>query len=357
MRLRRMFAWGLAGTIGYAATRSIMRSSRRIDFRGRVAVIAGGSRGLGLELARQLAFQGARVCLLARSDEDLSRAAAEIGRYGTEVVTIACDIASESEVQSAVDEIVDRFGRIDLLLNVAGIISVGPWDTMLAEDYEAALQTHVWGPLRLIYAVVPHMRRLGGGRIVNISSIGGLIGIPHLAPYCASKFALVGLSEALAAELRTQRIYVTTVCPGLMRTGSATNAWFKGQHAKEFFWFAWSASSPLAATEPRRAARQILEAMRYGDAQLTISLPAKFASLAQRVAPELVADLGALVARLLPRSGSEGQNSHSGWESTERLPDFVLRRLRGDAEAHNNAQRTDLDRAHQLQRSALSARS
>ena len=111
------------------------------------------------------------------------------------------------------------------------------------------MAVHFWGPLQTMPAAIPVMRRQRGGRIVNVSSIGGKIGVPHLAPYCASKFALTGLSESMRAELAKDGIHVTTVCPGMMRTGSPFNAWFKGRHREEFAWFAISDSLPVASID------------------------------------------------------------------------------------------------------------
>ena len=137
------------------------------------------------------------------------------------------------------------------------------------------MAVHFWGPLHTMRAAIPHMRRHGGGRIVNISSIGGKIGVPHLAAYCAGKFALAGLSSALTPELARDNIVVTTVCPGLMRTGSPFNAWFKGRHRQEFAWFAIADSLPLLSANGRRAAAQIVDAMRHGDAELVITWAAR----------------------------------------------------------------------------------
>src|SRR2546426_7776011 len=162
------------------------------------------------------------------------------------------------------------------------------------------MAVHFWAPLHTMRAAIPSMRRQGGGRIVNISSIAGKIGVPHLAPYCASKFALTGLSEAVRGELAKDKILVTTVCPGLMRTGSPFNAWFKGRHRDEFTWFAISDSLPLATIAGARAAEQIIDACRYGDAELVITWPAKLAVVANAVAPESVALAMSVVNRLLP---------------------------------------------------------
>src|SRR2546421_497823 len=191
-----------------------------------------------------------------------------------------------------------RHGRLDVLINNAGQIRVGPIDHMSQEDFEDAMAVHFYAPLYSTFAVLPHMRLRGEGRIVNISSIGGKIGIPHLVPYCASKFALAGLSESLRAELAEDNILITTVYPGLMRTGSPFNAWFKGRHRDEFTWFAVSDSIPLMSMDAARAARQIVNACRCGDAELIVGWPAKLAVVANAVAPSAVA-LGMRIANAL----------------------------------------------------------
>ena len=187
-----------------------------------------------------------------------------------------------------------------MLINNAGIIQAGPVDHMKLSDYEDAMDTHFWGPLYMVVAALPHMRRQGDGRVVNISSIGGRIAVPHLLPYSASKFALVGLSDGLRVELARDNIVVTTVCPGLMRTGSPVNAMFKGQRPQEYAWFAISDSLPLASIDARRAARQIVDACRRGDAELVITVQAKLAILARTLAPELFADVMTMMNGLLP---------------------------------------------------------
>src|SRR4029453_14148176 len=167
-----------------------------------------------------------------------------------------------------------------------------------------------------------------GGRIVNISSIGGKIGVPHLAPYCASKFALTGLSESLRAELARDGIYVTTVCPGLMRTGSPFNCWFKGQHRDEFTWFAIAGSAPAITVAGERAAAQIVEACRHGDAELVISWPAKLAVVANAGAPNAVALAMGFANRVLPGPTDESGNiSRSGWQSQTAWAPSRLTRL------------------------------
>ena len=230
----------------------------------------------------------------------------------------------------------DRFGRIDVLVNNAGVIQVGPVDVMTVEDYEEAMKTHFWGPLYTTLAVLPEMRRRGQGRIVNISSIGGKISVPHLVPYSASKFALTGLSEGLRAELLKDGVLVTTVCPGLMRTGSPRNALFKGQHRAEYAWFAISDSLPVTSMSAERAARQIIEATRRGSAEVILTIQAQLAVRFHGLFPGLTADLLGLVNKLLPGPGGIGRARAKGKDSQSSLAPSVLTALTERAARENN---------------------
>src|SRR5206468_5445072 len=229
MTLRVLLFAGAILLVLWLISRAIRTAWYRL--RGRVVVISGGSRGLGLVLARYVCARGGgNVALIARDPEELARAKADLAPHGSVVLTIECDLLDAEQIRPAVRRIIDRFGKIDILINNAGIIEVGPLEHMTPEDFERAMQLHFWAPFELISRVVPEMRIWGGGRIVNISSIGGKVAVPHLAPYSASKFALTGFSDAIRAELARDNIHVTTVAPGMMRTGSHVNARFKGKH-------------------------------------------------------------------------------------------------------------------------------
>ena len=155
-------------------------------------------------------------------------------------------------------------------------------------------------------ACLPAMRRRGFGRIVNISSIGGKRRRSRTCcPYCASKFALAGLSDAFAPSSPRDDIRVTSVYPGLMRTGSPVNAEVKGQHAAEFTWFALSDSVPGLSISAERAAAQIVDAVQHGVPELVIGVPARLAVVASALAPHVVARLAAIAAQLLPSSRRE----------------------------------------------------
>src|SRR3954470_324634 len=230
----------------------------------KVFLITGGSRGLGLVIAREVCRLGGKGVLLARNMEELGRAEDDLKARGGEVLAIACDLQDHAHIKAAVRRTHERFGRIDVLINNAGIIQVGPLDHMQRSDFEQSIGLYFWAPYELTMQVVPHMRRQGEGRIVNISSIGGKVAVPHLSPYCAGKFALTGFSDAVRAELAKDNIRVTTVAPGLMRTGSHVNAQFKGDHDTEFAWSAAASVMPLIWMGADRAARKILAACRRG---------------------------------------------------------------------------------------------
>ncbi len=316
------FVAGLAAGVAAAFLGSrLARSRHDIAFGGRVVVITGGSRGLGLVMARKLAAQGARLVLLARDDRELDRAKRLLEEeYGADVLAVRCDVRRRADVRAAVDHILDQRTNVDVLINNAGVIQVGPLEHMEHEDFANTMATHFWGPLHLMLELIPTMRRRGFGRIVNISSIGGRIAVPHLAPYSASKFALIGLSDAVRAELAPHGIRVTTVCPGLMRTGSPVNAQIKGQHEAEYAWFAIADSLPGFSLSAERAADQILAACARGEPELTIGLPARAAVMLNAVAPAYLARLTALATRLLPGPGGphgdrpkRGSESESSW--------------------------------------------
>jgi hypothetical protein len=159
------------------------------------------------------------------------------------------------------------------------------------------------------------MRSRGAGRVVNITSIGGKVAIPHLIPYACAKFAAMGFSEGMRAELAKDHIQVTTVVPGLMRTGSHANAAFKGDHRKEYSWFALGATLPFASMDAHRAAKRIVDAAARGTAEIILTPQAKLLALAHGVAPGTVSDILGIANRVMPGTGNRDQQSFTGKES------------------------------------------
>ncbi len=323
-------ALGVGGYLTYRALKP------RYDFRGKHALITGGSRGLGLVLSRQLAKAGARVSICSRDPDELSRAVSDLAERGARVVAVECDVTDRGRVREFVAVAQQRNGPIDVLINNAGTIRVGPLEEMREEDFEQSLLTHFWAALYTTLAILPAMKARRSGRIVNIASIGGKIAVPHLLPYTAGKFALVGFSDGLRAEVARHGIAVTTVCPGLMRTGSHINAEFKGRHEDEYAWFAVGNGLPAFSMSAECAAQKILSACARGDAEAVLGLPAKLAVAARAVCPNFVTDALALVNRLLmPEPGGIGTAVARGRDSRGTLPTFVTT-LTDRAAAANN---------------------
>jgi short-subunit dehydrogenase len=257
------------------------------DLRGEVAVVTGASRGLGLLLATELAARGCRLLICARDQAELDEAAARLRAAGAEVATVACDVAREESAARLVEAAQERYGRLDIVISNAGVIRVGPVESATAADFEDAVAIMALAPARLALAALPVMRAQGHGRIVTITSLGGKVAVPHLLPYSTAKFAAVGFSEGLRAELGRGPVTVTTVVPGLMRTGSHVNAEFAGQRDQEFTWFGLGASLPLISMDAERAARQIVAGMAQRRAEIFLTPAGQVVSRLAGVAPEL----------------------------------------------------------------------
>ncbi|HET7425090.1 MAG TPA: SDR family oxidoreductase [Gemmatimonadales bacterium] len=300
---------------------------------GRTVLVTGGSRGLGLVLAREAAADGARIAICGRDAEALERAGEALRRIGAEVLTIECDVTDPAAVRRMVEEVAQRLGPVDMLINNAGVIEVGPVETMAVADYAEAMATNFWGVLFPILEVLPAMRARGDGRIVNITSIGGKLGVPHLVPYSASKFAAMGLSQGLRAELAADGVAVTAAVPGLMRTGSPRNAIFRGRHRAEYAWFSIVDSLPGLTVSAETAATRILAAARRGDAEVLFPVAARAVAIAQAAVPNLMARVLAGVNRMLPRAPSRRTGRRRGAESQSPLSPSLLTRL-GDRAAH-----------------------
>jgi len=325
-----------AMSAGLAAASWLGRRARSYNFRDKTVLVTGGSRGLGFVLASAFAHAGAKVAICARDRAALGHARAKLNARGYQVVAVLGDITKPEQVADIVRVVNERYGPIEVLVNNAGTITVGPMDVMTLADYEEAMNLHFWAPLRMTLAVLPDMQQRGEGRIVNIASVGGRLSVPHLLPYSASKFALVGLSEGLRSELVKDGVLVTTVSPGLMRTGSPRNASFKGSHRDEYAWFSISDSLPGISMSAERAAQQILAAAQRGDAELTLSLPAKLAVRFHATFPELTGRILEAVTRLLPLSGGIGTARLPGRASTSRLSPSWLTALSDQAARQYN---------------------
>ena len=301
----RNLVWAGFGLGVGLALRTYIRRSLAQNLQGQVVIITGGSRGLGLAMAREFARQGCRLALCARDDKALEAIKEEFTAKGVELYTQSCDVSQREQVDLFVSQVLDHFGHIDILVNNAGVITVGPQKSTTIKDYAEAMDVMYWGIVNMTFAVLPHMRERASGRIVNITSIGGKVSVPHLLPYSAAKFAAVGFSEGMHAELAQDGITVTTVVPGLMRTGSHIHAYAKGNKEAEYTWFAMVATYPFISMQADRAARKIVEATRLGKAEVILSPQAKLLAVFHGLFPGLTSDILSVVNRLMPKAPAD----------------------------------------------------
>src|SRR5688572_15440582 len=297
-----------AGAFGLAVA---ARYRARYNFENKVAVITGGSRGLGLVLARELASRGASLGLMARDAIELARARRTIDSESL-VQLLPADVTDPAQVEQAFSTMIRRFGRIDAVINNAGQILSAPFDDTSTEDFQAMLDVHFWGTLNVSRAALPHLVRHGEGRIINICSIGARVPVPHLSAYCASKYAQAGLSAVMAEELRVKGIRVTTVLPGLMRTGSHLQAWFKGDEPTEFALFSLVGGAPGTSMSAERAARLILSAAARGQADAVIPFTYRQLAKLSACAPNAAIAALSAVNDMIPdgRTGFAMQGKH-----------------------------------------------
>ena len=191
------------------------------SFRGRVVLVTGASAGIGRAAALAFASAGAKVVLVARRPQALATVAREVRAAGAEALVAAADVAKPAEVAAAFRKAQRRFGGVDIVVNNAGVMIPAEVTGMDPSDLQAMLDVNLFGALHVMQQAVKHMRERGHGHIVNVASLAGRRGFSPLGGYCASKFALVGLTEALRTELVGERIHVSMVMPGVVDTAMA----------------------------------------------------------------------------------------------------------------------------------------
>ena len=289
-----------------AAAEVALRNWRRFPVRGKVTVITGSSRGLGLALAERFTRAGARVVLTARDADELEQARALLVKRGAataeDLLVIPCDVRENEQVLSLMRQVESTWGAVEVLVNNAGVISVGAVESQPLSVFEDAIRSNYMSMVQATLAVLPAMLRRGDGAVINIASIGGKVAIPHLLPYSGSKFAAVGFSEGLHAEVRAKGVRVTTVTPGLLRTGSPRHAYVVGSREEEFRWFNLGDSIPGLSREAYGAAGRILRAAETGETELSITPQAALMARFGQVAPALTASILSLVNRGLPQA-------------------------------------------------------
>ncbi len=188
---------------------------QQFDLTDRVAIVTGGSKGLGKAMAAGLASAGANLVIASRHEEEAATAAAEIGsQFDRRCLSLRADVTVRDDVAAMVRMAQEQFGRIDILINSAGINIRGPIDGLTYAQFREVQQVNVDGTWLCCQAVVPLMKAQGGGRIINMASTLGVVGLQERTPYCASKGAVIQLTRALALELAADNILCNAICPG-----------------------------------------------------------------------------------------------------------------------------------------------
>ncbi|MFG3590798.1 SDR family NAD(P)-dependent oxidoreductase [Streptomyces sp. NPDC047990] len=299
----------------------VVPTTRASNLEGLSALVTGGSRGLGLLLSARLAQRGCRVTMAARDENELRRGADWTEeRTGGKVSTAVCDVRDREAVEAVVRRTETSQGSLDIVIANAGVIQVAPVTSLNGKAFEEAMATIFGGTVNTAMAALPHLRGSGaGGRLCLIGSIGGLLAVPHLLPYSCAKAAVGALGEGLRAETAADNLSVTTVHPGLMRTGSHLQAEFGGQSSKEFAWFSALAGTPVLSMDAERAAERIVQALERRRTRVVLTPAARAAGLAHGLAPATVTRLSGLASRLLPPAPSgAGSADEAGANSIER---------------------------------------
>ena len=198
-----------------------------MNYSGKVVVITGASSGIGKESAIKFAKLQARVVLVSRNKEKLEEVAKELSKFQTQTLVCVCDISQKDEVSRMASQVLEKFGTVDILVNNAGFGIYGNFNDLKVEEVESQMATNYFGMMYCTKAFLPKMLEKKSGHIVNVASVAASFGIPAMAAYCASKFAMLGFSEALYHELRGSGVGITVVSPIMVRTNFFDNNSFK----------------------------------------------------------------------------------------------------------------------------------
>lgn len=317
-----VFGRVLAGTFG-----AFHRPEQPL--RGKVALVCGGSRGLGRATARELIQAGASVAICGRDPGTLEDTRAWLSQFGGRVLAQRCDLRSELETFELFGAVTRELGPIDIVVVNAATILVAPIETLTPTDFDEAMQENFGVATRAALTALPSMRARRQGTIAFITSIGAKIGVPHLAPYSAAKFAEAGFAEALGAEVAKDGVHVLTVFPGLMRTGSWLHASFRGVPERELRWFGMGAITPLLSIDADRAAKRIVRAIVTRKHRLTVTPAALLAIAVHDLFPGLWSFVSAVLGRLLPRAPLNGGSveQRKGAELLTRPSSLLLRAI------------------------------
>ncbi len=259
------------------------------DLRNQVALVTGAASGIGKASSIEFARAGCNLVLADINEKGLEETARTIQSMGRKTITVLTDISKKEEVNNLAKRAVTEMGQVDVLYNNAGVASGGAMKDMPLADWEWQVDINFWGPIRLTHALLPHMIERRAGHIVTTASMAGIVGVAGLAAYSATKFGMVGFSEALRAEVAGYGVDVSVVCPGYVKTNIAQASRFRGEHGKEIK-VVGEAGPELPSWygyPPEKAARDIVRGVRKRKGYILIGPDARPLWEIKRLSPEL----------------------------------------------------------------------
>ena len=257
------------------------------DLKNKVVLVTGAATGIGEGTAIAFAREGCDLILCTRKNaEGLQATAGKIKAMGRKVLTVMADVSKREDVERLCQTALKEMGRVDILMNNAGVAMIAEIRDTSLEDFERVLGVNLWGPIHTIHYLLPHMIERKSGHIVNVSSAAGLLGAPAGGAYAASKFGLVGLTEVLRTEVERFNIGVTAVCPSVVRSDIWNATTVKG--------FKKEVAEPPAIFRmtPEAAAKQIVRAVKRNQALLVVTAHAKVLYHIKRISPALTRQVG-----------------------------------------------------------------
>ncbi len=264
-------------------------------------IVTGASSGIGSAIAVMLAERyKARLILNARSEADLNETAKAVEEAGGSAICLSGDIAKDNLAAKIVDKCVESYGSIDLLVNNAGFAKPGKLTSLTLEDWQNVFAVNFFAPLESIYQALPYMLKAGGGKIVNIASVAGKIAFPGSVCYAASKFALTGMSEGMAAELANKNIDTITVCPGWVRSEFFSKNNMSDDNnptkiANQENWKGWLMRNMLSISSESCAAETINALEKGGSQEIILTMPGIIAERVNAICPNFLNKVAAAV--------------------------------------------------------------
>src|SRR5574338_1399181 len=261
-----------------------------MSFKDKIVVITGTSSGIGREAAHEFAKRGAKLVLVSRRKEKLEELQKTLSKFNTEILTIPCDVSNKDQVKKMIDQVLEKFGKIDILVNNAGFAIYGTVSKLTIEEIEAQMATNYFGMIYCTKNFLPTFQKQNSGHIVNVASVAASFGLPGIASYCASKFAMLGFSEGLKHELAGTKIGVTVVSPIMVKTN-----FFDHQSFEKMPKY-----SPTAL-DPKTVAKAVVSASQSSRLEIIVPNIIRLAVSAKHVIPFIVNPMMGAAFRKLKR--------------------------------------------------------